>query len=35
VGILNNEIKSQTTAQHLDDTLRQLQALLHRDKLPE
>ncbi|KAH5246847.1 sister chromatid cohesion protein [Parastagonospora nodorum] len=35
VGILNDEIKGQTTAQHLHDTLRQLQRLLHRDKLPE
>jgi cohesin loading factor subunit SCC2 len=35
VGILNDEIKGQATAQHLNDTLRQLQRLLHRDKLPE
>jgi cohesin loading factor subunit SCC2 len=35
VGILNDEIKGQTTAQHLSDTLLQLQRLLHRDKLPE
>jgi cohesin loading factor subunit SCC2 len=35
VGILNNEIAGQTTAQHLNDTLLQLRELLHRDKLPE
>jgi cohesin loading factor subunit SCC2 len=35
VGILNDEIKGQNTAQHLNETLAQLQRLLHRDKLPE
>ncbi|KAF1846701.1 sister chromatid cohesion protein-like protein Mis4 [Cucurbitaria berberidis CBS 394.84] len=35
VGILNDEIKGQSTAHHLNDTLNQLRALLQRDKLPE
>jgi hypothetical protein len=35
VGILDDEIRGQATAQHLKDTLAQLQRLLHRDKLPE
>ncbi|EUC50640.1 hypothetical protein COCMIDRAFT_81596 [Bipolaris oryzae ATCC 44560] len=35
VGILNDEIEGQSTAQHLHDTLKQLRNLLHRDKLPE
>jgi cohesin loading factor subunit SCC2 len=35
VGILNDEIEGQSTAQHLHDTLNQLRNLLHRDKLPE
>ncbi|KAF1939061.1 hypothetical protein EJ02DRAFT_436669 [Clathrospora elynae] len=35
VGILNDEIKGQSTAQHLHDTLNQLRNLLHRDKLPQ
>ncbi|KAH8728819.1 sister chromatid cohesion protein-like protein Mis4 [Phaeosphaeriaceae sp. PMI808] len=35
VGILNDEIKGQTVAHHLNDTLRQLRDLLHRDKLLE
>ncbi|CAO2654791.1 Nn.00g115240.m01.CDS01 [Neocucurbitaria sp. VM-36] len=35
VSILNDEIKGQSTAQHLNDTLNQLRELLQRDKLPE
>ncbi|RAR10370.1 sister chromatid cohesion protein mis4 [Stemphylium lycopersici] len=35
VGILNDEIEGQSTAQHLHNTLNQLRNLLHRDKLPE
>ncbi|KAH7398305.1 sister chromatid cohesion protein-like protein Mis4 [Pyrenochaeta sp. MPI-SDFR-AT-0127] len=35
VGILNNEIRGQSTAQHLNATLNQLRDLLQRDKLPE
>ncbi|KAH7088884.1 sister chromatid cohesion protein-like protein Mis4 [Paraphoma chrysanthemicola] len=35
IGILNDEIKGQTTAQHLSDTLRQLKDLLRHEKLPE
>ncbi|KAF2855692.1 sister chromatid cohesion protein-like protein Mis4 [Plenodomus tracheiphilus IPT5] len=35
VSILNDEIRGQSTAQHLHDTLQQLRDLLHRDNLPE
>lgn len=35
VSILNDEIRGQSTAQHLQDTLHQLRGLLHPDKLPE
>ncbi|KAH7395141.1 sister chromatid cohesion C-terminus-domain-containing protein [Phaeosphaeria sp. MPI-PUGE-AT-0046c] len=35
VGILNNEIEGQTTAQHLNDTLAQLKRLLDPKKLPQ
>ncbi|KAH9874546.1 hypothetical protein IAQ61_003735 [Plenodomus lingam] len=35
VSILNDEIRGQSTAQHLHDTLQQLRELLDREKLPE
>ena len=35
VGILNDEIKGHSTAEHLSNTLRQLRDLLQPDELPE
>ncbi|KAL5118136.1 Sister chromatid cohesion protein 2 [Pleosporales sp. CAS-2024a] len=35
VGILNDEITGQTAAQHLHDTLRQLQRLLQHPRMPQ
>ncbi|KAF1919587.1 sister chromatid cohesion C-terminus-domain-containing protein [Ampelomyces quisqualis] len=35
IGILNDEIKEHSTAQHLNDTLLKLQRLLRSDNLPE